>query len=163
MLMYGNSNNIITTGIVFNLTSMKEGFDRLSRLIPPNTIGRFTDREFDIVYANYIMSNDFVFKEFFDIIYPLYTGLDVYIIISDDDWSENLTESLLKLIQQRYGYNGGKINCIDDYYFMVNSKNYSDFDRSYGLANLDIDKERYTYIVENARIKSGGPLILNNE
>lgn len=163
MLMYGNSNNIITTGIVFNLTSMKEGFTRLSRLIPPNTIGRFTDREFDIIYANYIMSNDFVFKEFFDIIYPLYTGLDVYIIISDDDWSENLTESLLKLIQQRYGYNGGKINCIDDYYFILNSKNYSDFDRSYGLANLDIDKERYTYIVENARIKSGGPLILNNE
>lgn len=160
MLMYGDSSNIITTGIVFNLSSMKEGFPKLSRLIPPNIIGRFTGRDFDLAYADYIMSNDFIFKEFFDIVYSLYSGTDVYIIISNDDWSENLIESLLKLIQQRYGYNGGRINCIDDYYFMENSKNYNDFDPRYGIANLDSDKERYTYIIESIRIKNGGPLVI---
>ena len=163
MLMYGNAINVINTGIVFNLTSMKEGFPRLPRLIPPNDIGRFTGRDFDLAYANYIMSNDFIFKEFFDIVYSLYMGTDVYIIISEDEWSENLIESLLKLIQQRYGYNAGRINYIDDYYFMFNSKNYNDFDPRFGIANLDTDKERYTYIVESLRIKSGEPLIINPE
>lgn len=159
MLMYGNSQNIISTGNVFNLTSLKEGYIRLNNLIPSNNLGVFTGRDFDIEYMNYIMSNDFVFKEFFDIIYSLYIGTDVYIIVSEDDWSENLVESLIKLIQQRYGYVACKINSVDDYMYFLNSKNIPEFNKYFGIANLDIDKERYTYIIENMRIKNGGKLI----
>ena len=163
MLMYGNSMNIINTGMVYNLTSLKEGIPRLNLLIPPNYIGRLNGKDFDLAYADYIMSNDFIFKQFFDIIYLLYIGQDVYIVISEDEWSENLIDSLLKLIQQRYGYNGGRINCIEDFQFMFNSKNYSEFNPGYGLANLDSDKERYTFIVESLRLKSGEPILVNEQ
>ena len=159
MLLYGNFQNIIDNGIVFNITSMKEGYVRLPLLVPPNELGRFTGRDFDIAYMNYIMNNDLVFKQFFDIIYNLYIGVDVYLIIDESDWSINLIESLLKLIQQRYGYNANRINCIDDYLQAVNSKFISGFNPYFGLQNLDMDKERYTYIIETARIKKGGPLI----
>lgn len=159
MLMYGNSTNIIDTGVVFNFTSLKEGFLRLQLLIPPPEIGRFVDRDFDIAYMNYIMSNDIVFKQFFDIMYNIYIGNDVYIIIDDSNWSENIVESLLKLIQQRYGYNGVKINCIDDFIYYSNSKSIPRFDPNFGIKNLDIDRERYTYIVETDRLRNGGKLI----
>lgn len=156
MLMYGDFRNVIDNGFVYNLTSMREGFTRLPLLIPPNEIGRSSGREFDISYANYILGNDFVFKSFFDIIYALYGGLDVYLIIDESDWSENLVESLLKLIQQRYGYNAIKINCFDDYLQAYNSKYVSEFNPYYGLQNLDMDKERYAYFVESQRIRNGG-------
>lgn len=160
MLMYGNSQNVIATGNVYNLTSMREGFTRLNSLIPPNNLGRLTGRDFDLAYADYILSNDIIFIEFFHIIYSLYIGTDVYIIISDDDWSENLVESLLKLIQQRYGYNACKINSLEDYvYFSVSAQN-SEFNPYFGIRNLDIDKERYTYIMEIIRIKNGGAPII---
>ena len=151
MLFYGDSSNIVMEAKVFNLTSMKEGYPALSRLIPPNYIGLFTDREFDIQYANYIMSNDYIFFEFFTIIYSLYSGEDVYIIVSNEDWSENLIESLLKLIQQRYGYNGTRINCFYDYINIKNSKYFDTFAPGYGIQNLDMDKERYSIILANQK------------
>lgn len=160
MLMYGNTDNIIDNSMIFNLTSMKLGdYPNLKLLIPPNEVGQFTGKDFDIAYMQYIMGNDFVFKEFFDIVYCLYIGKDVYVLVSDNDWSENLVESLFKLIQQRYGYNGFKVNCIDDYYFNFNKKYISEFDHTYGIYNLDLDKERYTMIVETSRIRAGGPVV----
>lgn len=160
MLMYGNSMNIIDTGIVYNLTSMREGLCNLPTLIPPNEIGRFEGKDFDIAYANYILMNDFVFIEFFGIVYALYNNTDVYIVISDDDWSENLVESLFKLIQQRYGYNGAKINSFDDYLFLSNSSNSGEFGSfDFYIRNLDEDKERYSLLTTVLRIRNGENVI----
>ena len=158
MLMYAEDRpdilniKMVGKGIVFNLASLKEGYSKLNLLVPPNELGRFTDRDFDIAYANYIMSNDSVFMQFFWIIYNLYIGVDVLIIISGgSDWTENILESLLKLIQQRYGYNGTKIDSEEDYIYARNYIN-SDFAPGYGLYNLDMDKERFTYLVESFRL-----------
>lgn len=169
MLMYGYDRNDILSidfageGLIYNLASMKEGFIRLPNLIPPNKIGHFVDRDFDIAYANYIMSNDTVFCEFFQIIYNLYIGKDVFIMYSqNEDWAENILESLLKLIQQRYGYNAVRIDSDEDYIYARNNV-LSDFDKSYGLYNLDIDKERFTYLIENYRLSCDGILPYNLE
>ena len=156
MLMYGEA-YCVSGDVVYNLTSLKEGYQRLYSLIPPNELGRFTGKEFDIAYMNYIINNDFVFFEFFQIIYNLYIGKDVYIIVSSDDWSENLVESLIKFIQQRYGYNATKISSFDDYIYSANSKYIAGFTPGYGLMNLDIDKERYSYILEAIKIRNGIP------
>ena len=147
---------------MYNLSSMREGFISLQPLIPPNTIGRLTDREFDIAYANYIMSNDTLFCIFFQIIYNLYIGKDVFIIVSTEDWSENLLESLLKLIQQRYGYNAVLINTEADYLYAVTSMNF-EFAPGYGIFNLDQDKERFTTLIEQYRIANNGALPLDLE
>jgi hypothetical protein len=149
MLMYGTAQNIVDNATVFNLSSLREGIHRLNCLIPPNSVGIFTERDFDIAYANYIMGNDIVFYQFFSIIWELYLGKNVYIAISENDWSENLVESLFKLIQQRYGYNAFYIGCPDDYIALANSTDTGDFARGYGLFNLDQDKERYSYLMAN--------------
>ena len=163
MLMYGEDRPDILslkfsgTGIIFNLTSYKEGYNRLNLLVPPNELGRFTDRDFDIVYANYVIGNDMVFCQFFWIIYNLYIGYDVFIIANPLDWSENILESLLKLIQQRYGYNAIKIDSDEDYIYAANYMT-TGFAPGYGLYNLDQDKERFTYLIESYRIANKGAL-----
>ena len=166
MLMYGPASaadiKFGGKGVMYNLSSMREGFISLQALIPPNTIGRLTDREFDIAYANYIMSNDTLFCIFFQIIYNLYIGKDVFIIVSTEDWSENLLESLLKLIQQRYGYNAVLINTEADYLYAANSMNFG-FAPGYGICNLDQDKERFTTLIEQYRIANNGALPLDLE
>ena len=166
MLMYGDINStridFAGKGVIYNLTTMSEEFIKLPRLIPPNSIGHFTDREFDIAYMNYIMNYDEVFCEFFQIIYNLYIGIDVLIIASKDDWSENILESLLKLIQQRYGYDAVYIETDEDYMY---ARNYcfSDFAPGFGVYNLDQDKERFSYIMENYRLINNGNLPFNLE
>ena len=166
MLMYGPASaadiKFGGKGVMSNLSSMREGFISLQALIPPNTIGRLTDREFDIAYANYIMSNDTLFCIFFQIVYNLYIGKDVFIIVSTEDWSENLLESLLKLIQQRYGYNAVLINTEADYLYATNSMNFG-FAPGYGIYNLDQDKERFTTLIEQYRITNNGALPLDLE
>lgn len=166
MLMYGDINatriDFAGKGVIFNLTSMSEDFVKLPRLIPPNSMGHFTDREFDIAYMNYIMGYDEVFCEFFQIIYNLYIGNDVFIVASKDDWSENILESLLKLIQQRYGYDSILITNEEDYIFARNNC-FSDFAPGFGVYNLDQDKERFSYIMEKCRLSSGGNLPFNLE
>lgn len=158
MLMYGDSQAVkiqfAGEGVIYNLSSMIEGFTPL-RLIPPNSIGRFTDRDFDIAYMNYVLGNDQVFCEFFQIIYNLYSGVDVFIIASADDWSENILESLLKLIQQRYGYNATKISTEEDYIYAMNSSYIPDFAPGFGIYNLDMDKERFSYIMESVKLGTG--------
>ena len=160
MLMYGSSSavrNLIFSGygVVYNLTSMAEGFYTLPNLIPPNSLPRSTERDFDMQYAEYIFNNETVFVEFFSVIYNLYLGLDVFIVIDEDaNWAENILESLLKLIQQRYGYNAVYISTDDDYVYAKNNA-VSKFAPGFGIYNLDQDKERFTYLVEQMKQKVG--------
>ena len=166
MLMFGSARDdilnigFVGTGVIYNLSSLREGFNTLSLLIPPNEIGRFTDRDFDIAYCNYVINNDTVFCQFFQIIYNLYLGYDVFILASEEDWSENILESLLKIIQQRYGYNAVRIDSDEDYIFARNNMTF-DFDPRFGIYNLDQDKERFSYLIESFRINNSGKVPFN--
>lgn len=154
ILLYGPSDprnydsGYETNGFIFNLSTMKEGYETLQVLIPPNNIGHLTGYDFDVMYMNYIMNNDIVFMYFFRIIYYLYIGKDVFLLSSKDDWSENLIESLLKLIQQRYGINGIYVESEDDY---IDAKLHGicDISPGYGVYNLDMDKNRFNILIEN--------------
>lgn len=124
---------------VFNLSSLKEGYEKL-HILPLNNIQTYDEAEFDILYANMILSNDHMFMEFFKIIESLYIGQNVCILVGENHTFEYITESLMKLIQQRYGYICNyiyDINDIDD----IEKQERSDFSLM-GLYNLDIDKER---------------------
>lgn len=160
MLYYGDGTYIPDDCKVFNLNSMKEGYPRFRYLLPPNSLGQYVDRDFDIAYYNYLFNNDPVFMEFFSIIYELYIGSDIFIIVDEVmDWTENLSESLFKAIQQRYGYNAVRVNSLEDYIWVKNSSHFPKFNAYYGLHNLDIDRDRYTYLVESERLRAGGELI----
>lgn len=133
-----NLNNVT----ILNLSSLAEGFQRVY-LVPSITAAYTNDKEFDIAYANYIFSNDEVFMQFMTIIFPLYMGQDVFLLVSrNEDTYDVVTESLCKLIQQRYGYNYQLLNCKED----IDVYDDSDFSIQ-GLSVLDIDKERMTRIM----------------
>lgn len=146
MLMYGNG--IILKDIleipqtkVYNFSSLREGFPRLN-LMPPRTLGAASEYEFDVNYMQYILGNDIIFMNFMTIILDLYNGFNVYLLVDEDEfWSCMLVDSLMKLIQQRYGINGVKVDSLEDFEFAK-----EDYFADYGIINLDQDKERYTYL-----------------
>lgn len=123
--------------VIINLSSLAEGFRRVY-LVPSIPTMYNNDKEFDISYANYIFSNDYVFMEFMKIIYPLYLGNNVFLLVSrNENTHDIITESLCKLIQQRYGYNYQILNNKDD----INYYDDSDFSIT-GIQTLDQDRER---------------------
>jgi len=157
MLFYGNKYNIVVDNCrVINFSSLVEGYPD-AKLLPPNNLGAVNEYDFDVKYMHYILDIDANFINFMNIIMELYYGNnDVYLIISEDDWSSVLIDSLLKLIQQRYGINGILINSYEDYiYEKVISGNISEFNPDYGIPNLMIDKERYIYLYELSRAQKG--------
>lgn len=127
--------------VILNLSSLVEGFPRV-HLVPSVTAMYNDDKQFDIDYANFIISNDNAFMELMKIIYPLYIGEDVFLLVSRNENTHDIvTESLCKLIQQRYGYNYQLLNEESD----INYDDDSNFS-FYGIQTLDIDKERMTNI-----------------
>lgn len=127
--------------VILNLSSLAEGFMRV-HLVPSIQTQYNNEKEFDLAYANYIFSNDVTFMELMKIIYPLYMGYDVFLLVSrNEDTHDVVTESLCKLIQQRYGYNYQLLNNVDD----INYYDESSFSIN-GLRILDEDKEKFSYI-----------------
>lgn len=131
--------NVIDRFVIFNLSSLLEGFERVN-ILPPFKLDR-NDREFDIMYANYIIENDAIFYEFMKIMMSLYYGLDTLILVDKQEHNEYVNESLIKFIQQRYGYICNSINVNEDWEYVQESE----FSIQ-GLYNIDKDKERFAYI-----------------
>jgi hypothetical protein len=137
-------NNIV----IYNITSLSEKYRRIP-LIPPNSLGANSEYEFDIKYMNWILGNDNNFCSLMTIINDL-VNRDVFLLISNDNWSKILIESLLKLIQQRYGINAVYIDTEDDLLYAEES-GFSD----YGVLNLDEDRTRYMNLYEQYAISTG--------
>lgn len=149
MLYYGTSYMIPvlnTNTVIYNISSYNENLNRLN-LLPPMDKRLFIDngKDFDMFYAQWILGNDMIFFDFFKIIYDLYLGKDVYLTVDSADWSENVIESLLKLIQQRYGYNGTLIDSFEGYIYASNNIT-SGFDPNL-IMNLDMDKDRFSILL----------------
>lgn len=148
MLMYGGiemaqvllSQPIYDKIIVYNLSALTEFYPRIY-LLPPNSLGISYDYQFDVNYMNWIINTDQIFVEFMKIISALYNGMDVYLIISPEDWSENIADSLMKLIQDRYGVVGVRLTDFEDYKY-ANDNDFSEV----GLINVISDMERYSMI-----------------
>lgn len=132
-ILYENNNLVI-----FNISSLNEQFPRLY-LIPPMELGRNNDYQFDMNYANWIMYNDPVFIQLMSIMSNVYNGFDVFITISEEDWSEDMIDSLMKFIQERYGVVGAHVTSIEDYYCISDVE----FIEGMGLLNIQTDMERF--------------------
>lgn len=131
----------IVTGdwMILNLNSFIEGFERLN-ILPPFGL-EYGDKNFDIMYANYIIQNDVPFIELMKIIMTVYSGKNVIILSSKGNIYEFVAESLQKFIQQRYSLVSYIVNDLDDWQYVEDTM----FDIN-GVYNLDIDKERFTYL-----------------
>lgn len=156
MLMVGTIQNLQTTDntVVYNFTSLNERYPRLLHLIPPMSLGARSDYEFDMNYAMYLLSNEPAFFDMMQIVYTMYMGKDVFLLIDGDDRLEMLNESLLKFIQQRYGISAVYITCLDDL-LNANDVGFSGI----GKLNIQQDKERLAIMVEKIRLQSGGQVV----
>lgn len=124
---------------VFNFTSLLEGVPRLFNLVPPFNMA-YDAKDFDIMYYNYIMNNDNVFCELMSIMSNLYEDNNVIILIGNED--EFVSESLQKLIQERYGIIAYRIEDIDD----IPTVDKTEFDIN-GVFNIDQDMDRYSILL----------------
>ena len=158
MLMYGTAKvadmiiKVKSDTVYFNISSLAERWSSVRlQLIPPNSLGANSEYDYDVKYMQWIFGNDPIFLQFMNIMNALYNGYDVFLIVTDENWSDITVESLLKLIQQRYGINAILINTIEDLQCAEDS-----IFEPYGIVNLDQDLERYQYIVAlMGGIKSG--------
>ena len=128
-----------TMGVyTFNISSYSESAPRLNALTP-NRIDISDPGFYYENYKNYILNNHDAFMQMMDIVYKLYNGSDVILLIGPDDMFRTIfKESVAKFIQDRYGYISNFVSDPDDLIFIVEG----DFSVE-GLHNLDIDKEIY--------------------
>lgn len=125
--------------LIMNLNSFIEGFERLN-LLPPFGL-EYGDKNFDMMYAEYIIQNDGPFIELMKIIMAIYSGKNVIILSSKGNIYEFVAESLQKFIQQRYSLTSYVVNELDDWDYVEDT-----MFNIRGVYNLDIDKERFTYL-----------------
>ena len=162
MLIIGNKecipDNYKGNYVIFSLLLDRTGYPPLD-ILPPANVVNYGDREFDILYLDWIFNNDSVFFEFFNkVVYNLYLGFNVYIICERNDLFDPTLESILKIVQQRYGYNGAMINEPEDFDYLNQDETFS----ITGLVNLDNDKERFAriYTTFNAYKGQDGSLLI---
>jgi hypothetical protein len=149
MLIFGDENIIKVRqnyDAIFNLSSLLEFGARLRNLAPPlhtiilpgETLDFRDEKTFDLKYAQYLMNSDAAFYDLMRLVYSLYSNSSIFVIISRSEYADIITESLIKFIQQRYGYNSNFIQESEDLDYLVESS----FSVP-GLYNLDIDKKRF--------------------
>ena len=100
--------------VVLNLNANVQCYTRLN-LMPP--LGMNTSSmEFDTQYINLLLSDPNYFMQFMYIMNYLKNGCDVVLLIYNEDTVFNaITETLVKFIQQRYGYNYQFLNDVEDF------------------------------------------------
>lgn len=114
--------------IKFNLSSYfsEDNITNLDKLIPIGAIpddvvtGNSTGPEFDELYANYIMKDQNAFFQFMNIIFYEYVdpSVLVQILINTEGIREAISESLMKLIQQRYGMSAFYVFTPEDFLYV---------------------------------------------
>lgn len=133
--------------VKYNLSSYYNDAPTLNMLIPSpefipeqTLLGDCDTPDFDIQYHNFIINNDGAFVQFMSIIVPEFTSADtlVHVMINASPFRDVITESLLKLIQQRYGCNAYLINEIEDFLYADET----DFSIP-GLFAMDQDLQRW--------------------
>lgn len=135
----------ITDLKVYNLSSLVEGYTQLTNLIPNRGV-YLGDDDYSIRYCNYIWNNDNVYLSFMTIMLNLYEGNDVYLIVTRNEFYDNLTESLLTIIKNRYGYCGLIINEKEDLKWITTNYDFGRF-TEYGLIVLDNDRIKFMSIL----------------
>lgn len=148
MLIIGAPNAVlpIVTSQPFVILNMSSNL--VAKSIPSVNLIQFSGVDYsrdniDAQITNAIFSNDMYFCELMKIVFPLFQGRDVALLVyREDDIFDPLTEIIGKIIQQRYGYNYQLINEPEDW----QPFDQSSFDIN-GVFYLDQDIARYNSIM----------------
>lgn len=133
----------------FNLTSLFQDAIHLNSLVDAMNMIPYEyrinpdDIRFDIEYHSNILNNLNSFLEFMDIVATniLNPGMITQVLIQESDFRNIIVESVVKLIQQRYGINSFIVKDVDDLMYLREQ------DPSIqGLFTLDADMDRWRSI-----------------
>ena len=131
----------------FNLSSYINRGISLTPIIPnpeyiPQEIiiGSAETPDFDIAYGNFIMGQKEQFFMFMNLVLPLYNDPSACVIvyIADSPVRNVIMESLIKLIQQRYGYNAYIVNVPTDIACVIDDSTFT----PRGILNIQEDSMR---------------------
>lgn len=169
MLIFGTSDKIIPAQflndndikniVIYNLSSPICGYANLDCLIPYGLDVRNAIEgdglNFDMQYANYLTSNDSAFVGIMNLILPVFmdSAILIYVLISNSIFRDIVAESIIKFIQQRYGYCAPIVANPEDFLYITEPT----FTIP-GLINMDKDKFRYSTIIGGSDPNAIGPL-----
>lgn len=144
--------------IVMNLSSLYSGHiditDLITKISPINNTGLSTPDfvnsvQFDMMYMGAIMNDPNLFHKLMMIMLHAHEGYLVNILVQRDWYRDAVMESLIKLIQQRYGYNCWIIEEPEDVMYIKN-----DVFTPSGLLTLDSDIHKYNELYSSGRVDS---------
>lgn len=144
--------------VILNLSSLYSGYINVTHLIakisPINNTGmpmpEFVNSvEFDMQYASAVLNNPELFGSLINIMLRAYEGYLVCILVQRDPYRDAVMESLIKLIQQRYGYNCWIIEDPDDIEIMSEQMLLPN-----GLLTLDSDIRQYNQMYTKGLVGS---------
>ena len=144
--------------VILNLSSFYSGHINITHLIakisPINntdmTMPEFVNSvEFDMQYASAVLSNSELFGSLINIMLRSYEGYLVCILVQRDPYRDAVMESLIKLIQQRYGYNCWIIEDADDIEVVSEQMMYPD-----GLITLDNDIKQFNQMYSKGLVEN---------
>lgn len=142
--------------IPFNYSGMKEDITQLGLLpdieIPDYGDGPIFDKDFDMQYYEWIFSSELRFCRLMHMLETMHNGAEIFIVVSEDSWTNVLTESFFDVLHQRYGIRPYHINSIEDIAYVTET----DFDPTFGIRNFNNDIVRYNDLKEINRINNGG-------
>ena len=129
--------------LIFNLSSLYSGYINITNLLTSINYmtqpGMYNDYinsvEFDIQYSTTIFNTPQLFHSLMQIMYCVYNNINAYVLIQRDPYRDSIMESIIKLIQQRYGYLCWLIEDIDDIEDLNNNAMLSPI----GILTLDND------------------------
>lgn len=132
--------------IIFNFSSFIEGYSNLNNLNPLNYYSfdrvDVDSADFDVWYYKFIFKNQPSYIEFLSVMYYVYMGYDVFILIDFNNiYSNMIIESLIRIIKTRYGLACNITENLADDYDSLIDKNQVFIE---GIRQLDSDIENYT-------------------
>lgn len=142
--------NIENGMVIYNLTSASEDYPSVA-IMPPRIS---PNEDFEQMLINYIYRNDNIFMEWMDkIIMPLYSNMSVFLICSDNQIFDFVTDAVSSIIRSIYGYTSYILNDPEDVFFLSEKINNEGEFGILQMQNLYKDKERYSYLYE---VNNGG-------
>ena len=139
----GSIPNIPDNYKVYNLSSVYQMGVSVHDLIP-NPFGLNIDinsQEFDVYVFNTIFANERLFAIFLQMVNDVFNGNDIYIMIDDNvELKIALSESVIRIIQQRYGLEYSIVNTPEDFECVEETK-FSFI----GIQIFDQDNKRFMF------------------
>lgn len=134
--------------IIFNLNSNVNWEYKKLDLIPKMGLIDYTSPDFDSAYISLLLNDEYYFVQLMTIMIYLKQNMQVFLLIYNEDTVFNpIVEVLMKLIQQRYGYNYMIAENWEDVNNAINTFSQISMFTAPGIITYDTDFDRYQQII----------------